>query len=245
MTIEQKKLPNSYFQFKQFKILQDKSAMKVCTDSCVFGAYIAGKIEDKTIHARRILDIGSGTGLLSLMLAQKATANIDAVEIEENAFLQTKENFTESKWKERLNAFHCDIKSWQSISKYDFIISNPPFFENNLKPGNKNKMLALHDHALDLKEVITAIAKRLLSTGTFALLLPFARVEYIKNLAEENRFYPEQILILKHSELHAPFRGILLFTQTKKPTTTKELVIRNENGAYTDAFNLLMKDYYL
>lgn len=219
--------------------------MKVCTDSCVFGAYIAGKIEDKAIDAKRILDIGSGTGLLSMMLAQKSTADIDAIEIEENAFLQTKENFMGSKWKERLNTFHCDIKTWQDFSKYDFIISNPPFFENDLKPENKNKMMAQHDHALDLKEVIAAIAKRLLPSGKFALLLPFARVEYIKNLAEKNRFYPEEILVLKHSDLHPPFRGILLFTQTKKPTTTKELVIRNENGAYTDAFNLLMKDYYL
>ncbi|MEO6813719.1 MAG: methyltransferase [Ginsengibacter sp.] len=122
------KLSNTYFQFKHFKIDQNKSAMKVCTDSCLFGAWVADKIEKKRITPKTTLDIGSGTGLLSLMLAQKSKANIYAIEIDKNSFEQTKENFISSKWQQQLNVYHSDIKEWKHDLKYDLIISNPPFF---------------------------------------------------------------------------------------------------------------------
>src|SRR5690242_18924742 len=107
--------------------------MKVCTDSCLFGAWIAKKIEDKILRPEYILDIGSGTGLLTLMLAQKSPAIIDAVEIDENSFEQTMINSQNSHWKDRLNIFHADIKTWGVEKQYDLIISIPPFFENDLR----------------------------------------------------------------------------------------------------------------
>lgn len=219
--------------------------MKVCTDSCIFGAYMAEKITQKKIDPKRILDIGSGTGLLSLMLAQKTNAIIDAVEIEENSFLQTKENFTESTWNQRLNAFHADVRNWEKTVKYDLIISNPPFFENDLKPESKNKIIAKHNHSLDLKELTDSIKQHLLAGGKFAVLLPFFRIEYFKDLAEENHFYPQEQLLLKQTNFHSPFRGILIFAQRQNSTTTNELIIRNDDGRYTDEFVLLMQDYYL
>lgn len=219
--------------------------MKVCTDSCVFGAYVAQKIADKIINPKRILDIGSGTGLLSLMVAQKASASIDAVEIEENSFLQSNENFIASPWNQQLQVFHADIKKWENPKKYDLIISNPPFFENVLKPESKNKMIAKHSDSLTFRELVDSIRKNLSDEGKFALLLPFFRIECFKELAKENMFYLEEQLLLKQTNSHSPFRGILLFGKTKQSITTYERVIRNDEGGYSDQFNFLMKDYYL
>jgi len=219
--------------------------MKVCTDSCVFGAYMAQKITDGAINPKKILDIGAGTGLLSLMLAQKTTANIEAVEIEENAFLQSNENFLASPWNARLQVFHRDIKTLESSFKYDLIISNPPFFENDLKPGKKNKIIAKHDESLDLAELMAAIKIHLTTEGKFALMLPYFRLEYFKTLAEQNCFFIEEELLLRHSNSHTPFRGIFLAGQTKTSLKTTELIIRNNDGGYTDLFIKLLKDYYL
>lgn len=219
--------------------------MKVCTDSCVFGAYIAQKIADGAIKPKNILDIGAGTGLLSLMLAQKSTANIEGVEIDENAFVQSRENLLASPWNDRLKVFHSDIKKLDRSFKYDLIISNPPFFENDLKPQQKNKISAKHDESLDLVELMAAIKNHITNEGKFAIMIPNFRIEYFKTLAEKNRFFIEEELLLRHSISHTPFRGILLAGQTKASSKTTELVIKKNDGAYSDRFISLLKDYYL
>jgi tRNA1Val (adenine37-N6)-methyltransferase len=235
---------NNHFQFKQFKIIQDKSSMKVCTDSCLFGAWIADKMERKKLEPKRILDIGSGTGLLSLMLVQKSNAEIDAVEIDENSFLQTKENFSESQWHQRLHTFHADIKNWNSSNKYDLIISNPPFFENDLRSKNKNKNVAKHHDRLTLQELLTAIKNNLSKEGNFAILLPFHRTEYFKKIAAENHFYLIEEVLVKQTPRHSYFRSLLFFGTKKETTVSKQLIIKEE-GNYTERFNFLLKDYYL
>ena len=131
-------MPNNYFRFKEFIIHQDKCSMKVCTDAGIFGAWVA----NCQLPVANCLDIGTGTGVLSLMFAQKnANAIIDAIEIEENAFDQAKENFLISKWSDRLNIFHTDAKDFVSEKKYDLIISNPPFYENELQSTEKIRTL--------------------------------------------------------------------------------------------------------
>src|SRR5688572_30396977 len=132
-------MANNFFQFKQFIIYQDKCSMKVCTDACIFGAGIANIISNSESRISNCLDIGTGTGLLSLMIAQKTSALIDAIEIEEDAFNQAKENFSNSSWSQRLRAFHTDVKHFNSPLKYDFIISNPPFYQNDLISPLKTK----------------------------------------------------------------------------------------------------------
>jgi len=238
-------MPNNYFQFKKFIVQQDKCSMKVCKDSCVFGAWIAKKIESKIISPKKILDIGTGSGLLSLMLAQKASANIDAVEINNNAFNQANENFNASPWNERLQAFHADIKKWKSGTTYDLIISNPPFFENDLKPDEIDKNIARHDEGLKLIDLIQSIKQHINSNGYFAILLPFHRVQYFENLAEENNFYLLNKLLIRQTPKHEYFRGILFFSLQKKNPIINEMTIKNEAGNYTEEFSELLKDYYL
>ena len=219
--------------------------MKVCTDSCLFGAWIADKIEAKIIEPKTVLDIGSGTGLLSLMIAQKYNGTIDAVEIDENAYWQTKENFIDSVWSKSLQAFHVDIKNWNSNVKYDLIIANPPFFENDLKSGNQNKDLAKHHDGLTFKELLQSIKNNLSVDGNFALLLPFHRVTYFKTIAQENNFYLKVELLVKQTPGHLYFRGILFFGTSQIQLISNELIIKDKEGKYSENFYFLLKDYYL
>lgn len=238
-------MPNTYFQFKQFKINQDKSGMKVCTDSCLFGAWVADKIERKIIAPKNILDIGTGTGLLSLMIAQKSLAEVDAVEIDENSFIQAKDNFAKSQWNQRLHAFNSDIKDWTYPKKYDLIICNPPFFENDLRSFDQKKNIAKHHDALTLNDLIRVIKFNLADNGNFAMLLPFHRIQFFKNLALENNFYLNEEFLVKQTPRHSWFRGILLFKNQPTSFSSKGLIIKNNEGNYTEEFNVLLKDYYL
>lgn len=238
-------MSNNYFQFKQFKVNQGKSSMKVCTDSCLFGAYVADKIESQFIQPKRILDIGSGTGLLSLMVAQKTDAIIDTVEMDENSYHQTKENLDESRWHRRLQPFHTDIKSLTVPYKYDLIISNPPFFENDLKSSHKNKNVAKHHDSLTFQELVESIKNNLESNGTFLVLLPFHRTGYFKKIAAVNNFYLKEEMLIKQTPKHDYFRGILFFATKPQSVISKELIIKDEAGKYTSDFNFFLKDYYL
>lgn len=238
-------MPNTWFQFKEFKIEQEKCDMKVCTDSCLFGAWVADKIGNRIIEPATILDIGTGTGLLSLMLAQKSNAKIDAVELNANAYLQTVENFQSSIYSERLQAINADVKHWNDYKKYDLIISNPPFFENDLASASQNKNIAKHRHGLTLNELIHSMKSRVADDGYFSVLLPFHRMSYFKNLASENGFYLNDELLVRQTPTHSNFRAMLLYGTKKETFTSTELTIKDDNSNYTEGFNLLLRDYYL
>ena len=161
-------MANSYFRFKQFKVDQSDTAMKVCTEACVLGAVA----EAPSPH--RILDIGAGTGLLSLMLAQKYSCPVDAVEIEEHAYRQATSNFGNSPWKERLTLFHSSIQEYMTTTSflYDLIVCNPPFFTSHLTSENSAKNLALHNAALSQEALSQSIGGLLSQRGVCYLLLP-------------------------------------------------------------------------
>lgn len=238
-------MKNTFFQFRQFKIEQQKSSMKVCTDSCLFGAWVAEKIVTDNFHPKNILDIGSGTGLLSLMLAQKISANIDAIEIDQNSSEQTSENFLNSPWNQRLRSFHHDIKEMDFDKKYDFIISNPPFFESDLQSEFKGINLARHKEGLTLSELMQQIHDRLESNGRFAVLLPYHRISHFKNLAKEYKMYPLEELWVRQTPMHSFFRGLLLFGETVSANPAAALSIKDDENHYTIPFSKLLKDYYL
>ena len=238
-------MPNNYFRFKEFTIHQDKCSMKVCTDVCLFGAYVAGLISNKKFQIDNCLDIGCGTGLLSLMLIQKnPDAIIDAVEIEANAYEQAKENFSNSKWNDRLKIFHTDVKDFVSEKKYALIISNPPFYENELLSKQKNKNIAKHDEGLTLKDLIKIVKNHLSAIGYFAILLPYNRIKYFEDVAKENNLFVHEKLLIRQTPSHNFFRGVLFFSNDKSDSQTTEFIIKN-NDIYTEAFTVLLRDYYL
>ncbi len=216
--------------------------MKVCTDACLFGAVVANKLSGKIVFD--ILDIGTGTGLLSLMIAQKINAVIDAVEIDAKAFTQARENISNSPWKS-ITAFNCDINHFMSDTKYDAIISNPPFFEGDLKSSIDNKNAAKHDTSLTLQQLLTAAQKYLNDDGVFTILLPIHRIDHcIETAAKIGLFITEKIL-MKQTPDHPFFRGILFFGRQTVEGITTTIVIKDEAGNYSAAFTELLKDYYL
>lgn len=238
-------MANNYFQFKQFTVYQDQCAMKVCTDACLFGAYVAEVINQENISCNSILDIGTGTGLLSLMLAQKTAAPIDAAEIDTAAFEQAGNNFKQSPWKEKLHIFNGDITTFTPGKKYDCIISNPPFFESDLKSVDENKNAAKHDTKLTLQQLLSVAKELLNETGLFAVLLPYHRINHCIEAAEKMQLYCSQKALVKQTTKHNYFRGILVFSKQQKTLNEETITIKNEDGNYNDRFAFLLKYYYL
>jgi len=216
--------------------------MKVCTDSCIFGAWSAKHLNG----IEKVLDIGSGTGLLALMLAQKSQCEIDTIELDPESAGQAQENIKASPWSERIHLIEGDILQYPLTSDYDFIISNPPFFESDLRSPQEKKNKAKHNQSLTLGQLMIVIRRHLTSVGTFCILLPWHRTGYFEKLATENGFFLWEKLIVRQTATHQPFRSICLFSfKNPEKAVVSELIIKNENGQYTTECAELMSDYYL
>lgn len=232
-------MANHYFRFKQFIIHQEKSAMKVCTDACLFGAWVAAKV-----NPVRVLDIGTGTGLLSLMIAQNSDSMIEAVEIDKDASHQAQLNFNLSPWSKRLHVIHSSIQDFEG-ENYDLIVSNPPFFNKDLKSGNAARNLALHGDALTLAELISSVKKMLAKNGVFAVLLPVHRAEHFEQLINQNSLFIHEKLVVKQTPRHQPFRICYLISDYFVDINEIAITIKDENDRYSEKFDELLKDYYL
>jgi|SRR5215471_16450384 len=220
--------------------------MKVCTDACLFGARVSQKIRNQKSEIRNLLDIGTGTGLLALMYAQRnPDAIIDAVEIDEAAAKQAKENFDASPWEARLNVYHDPIQQFNASAKYDLIISNPPFFENDLKSKNAKRNVALHSSDLSLEELSDAVVKHLQEEGIFAILLPYHRTEEFIDLAMKRSLHLSKKILVKQTPSRNYFRSMAWFTKKIIQVEESEIIIQNEDGKYSNEFIELLGDYYL
>jgi len=237
-------MANQYFKFKQFTIHQERTAMKVTTDSCLFGAWVAHQLSKRNATGN-LLDIGAGTGLLSVMVAQQnPPLQIDAIEIDAEASKQAEENFSASPWKERLSIIHDDVSTHQFTKTYDYVISNPPFYENELKSPNPGRKLAHHE-GIAISSLLDVIRRNLSSKGRFFLLLPYKRVNEIMQLLRNAEFRIERFVSVSQSPSHSSFRIMLEGSMAgwDEIYSQESITITETTNVYTEEFVYLLKDY--
>ena len=234
----------SKFQFKQFSIEQDRCAMKIGTDGVLLGAWTP--IENNPYN---ILDIGTGTGIIALMLAQRsATQQIDALEIDEEAYEQATDNFENSPWNDRLFCFHAGLDEFveEPEEEYDLIISNPPFYSEDYKSNDDKRDLARFQDAMPFEELIEAADLLLSENGIFSVIIPFKEEENFIATAKENELYPIKITRVKGTPSTGTKRSLLAFCRNKNTITIEdELIIEIERHSYTPQYKELTKDFYL
>ena len=237
-------MSNSHFNFKKFSVQQELCSMKVGTDGVLLGAWT------NTEKTSRILDIGTGTGLIALMLAQRSNANIVAVDAEENACIQGTINFNASPWKERLTLIHSKIQDYQTEEKFDLIVSNPPYFTGYYSSDDLSRDIARSADMLLPYEELIAAAKRLLKEeGRLSLILPADQQEKISSIAKQNGFILSRCTIVKTKIGKDPKRVLLEWANSVKEVEllSDELIIQaDDNGrVYTPEYINLTKDFYL
>lgn len=231
------------FRFKQFSVKQDKAAMKVGTDGVLLGCWTP-----LANNPYSILDIGAGTGLVALMLAQRSLAEqIDALEIEENAYEQAVENFEESPWNDRLFCYHAGLDEFveEIDDKYDVIVCNPPFFESNNQIKNQARETARFYEVLSFEELIEGASVLLSDRGVFSVIIPFEEEEKFISMAKKFDLFPFKITQVKGSLSSKFKRSLIAFSKKEKEITKDRLVIEIERHHYTPEFTELVKDFYL
>jgi tRNA1Val (adenine37-N6)-methyltransferase len=231
------------FKLKQFSVTQDKCAMKIGTDAILLGAW--APIDHRPIS---VLDIGAGTGILGLMLAQRSAAElIDAIEIEENAYEQCVENFENSIWSDRLFCYHASLEEFteEIDEQYDLIISNPPFYFEDYKTENPSRDLARFADALPFEHLIIAVSKLLSEAGEFSVVIPFKEEEKLIALASKANLFPRRVLHVKGNPTTEIKRSLITFSFHKSDTKISELIIETSRHQYTEDYIKLTKDFYL
>jgi tRNA1Val (adenine37-N6)-methyltransferase len=235
-------MSNPYFQFKQFTVWHDRCAMKVNTDGVILGAW--APVE----NTQSVLDIGSGTGVIAIMLAQRCPdANIIGVEIEPDASTQAKENCKNSPWSHRIEIIQDDFRHFQNncLNQFDLIVSNPPFFQQSLRNPDSKRHLARHNDSLSSRELISGVKNLLQPHGSFAVIIPYENIE-IEDETWIQGLYLQQILSIRTRE-NKPFSRKILLFKTEKPVKIIQdtLTIHQATGAYSDDYKNLTKEFYL
>ena len=236
-------MSNLPFKFKEFSINQDQCAMKIGTDSVLLGAWTS--LEKRPFS---ILDIGSGTGVLALMLAQRSLAElIDAVEIDDNAYEQCVENFEQSPWNDRLFCYHASLEEFtdEIEDKYDLIISNPPFYSEDYKSENNQRDLARFVDAMPFEHLLESVSKLLAEDGVFSVIIPFKEETSFIALASQMNLFVNKKLHLKGTPTSDIKRSLLEFSFHESDIKSNELIIETARHQYTQDYINLTKDFYL
>ncbi len=231
------------FRFKQFSINQDRCAMKVGTDAVLLGAWTPVRQNPQSI-----LDIGAGTGIIALMLAQRSEAKrIDAIEIEDNAYEQCVENFENSPWSDRLFCYHASLLEFSEEieDEYDLIVSNPPFYSANFKTENTKRDLARFYDALPFEHLLNGVSKLLSKQGVFSVIIPYQEEENFTVLASKFNLFPRKILHVRGNPAAEIKRSLIAFSFDKKNIEYDEIVIETSRHQYTEDYINLTEEFYL
>jgi len=231
------------FKFKQFTINQERCAMKIGTDGVLLGAW--SSINHNPFS---ILDIGAGTGVVSLMLAQRSFAElIDAIEIDDDTYEQCAENFENSPWNDRLFCYHASLDQFtQEIDdKYDLIVSNPPFYSEDYKSKNTQRDMARFQDALPFINLLESVSKLLTETGIFSVIIPFKEEAKFLKIAEESGLFVKRLTKVKGNPDSDIKRSLIEFSFMKKDFIIDELIIETDRHQYTEEYISLTKDFYL
>ena len=233
-------MPNPYFAFKQFTVRHDRCAMKVGTDGVLLGAWT------DLSHSRRILDIGTGTGLIALMLAQRCMdARITAIDLDSAAVEQAQENIQASPWKDRIEALQQDICTYHPNGTFDTIVSNPPYFIDSLKCPDGQRNTARHTDTLDADRLIGKASELLTSDGRFSIILPAEQTEDLIRVAGEKGLHPSrQTWVITRPGL-SPKRILMEFRKTPVTLQPDELVVELERHVYSEEYIALTQEFYL
>ncbi|MBC8594439.1 methyltransferase [Oscillospiraceae bacterium N12] len=232
-------MSNPFFQFKKFTVWHDKCAMKVGTDGVLLGAWT------NIDRADRILDVGTGTGLVALMLAQRSDAFIVALEIDPNAAKQATENIEQSPWKDRMQVIEGDFKEYKPSVHFDVIVSNPPYFTDSLKCPDSQRKTARHNDNFTYIDLLKGVSEMLSENGRFTVIIPSDIVNKVKETANNFSLYPSQQLNIITTPGQAPKRNLLTFTFERQECQTEELLIELSRHKYSNEYIKLTKDYYL
>lgn len=234
---------NKPFQFKEFSVNQDRCAMKIGTDSVLLGSWTS--IESQPFS---VLDIGAGTGILSLMLAQRSDAQmIEALEIDDLAYEQCVDNFEQSPWNDRLFCYHASLEEFaeEIDDTYDLILCNPPFYSEDYKTSNSQRDLARFQDAMPFNQLIESVGALLSKQGVFSAIIPFSEEEKFISLTSKAGLFPKRITRVKGSPNSKIKRSLLEFSYQKSQIETSELVIETSRHQYTQDYINLTKDFYL
>lgn len=232
-------MPNPYFQFKQFTVWHDKCAMKVGTDGVLLGAWT------DVSNANSVLDIGTGTGLVSLMIAQRCQAKITAVEIDEDAVLQAKENVLHSPWADRIEVLQEDFVNFSPAGKFDLIVSNPPYFVDSLQSPDEQRTVARHTNNMTYQDLVVNVSKLLSENGRFSMIIPMEVVNSVKGFAEQSGlFLTKQTLVITKPGM-LPKRALLSFSFYQTGFKENQILIELSRHQYSKEYIELTKEYYL
>lgn len=234
-------MSNPYFQFKQFTVWHDKCAMKVGTDGVLLGAWTPVR------EARHILDIGTGTGLVALMLAQRSPVDtkIVALEIDESAVEQAKENVVRTPWKERIEVVQADFIQYQSSDKFDVIVSNPPYFIDSLECPDQQRNAARHNNSLTYEELLKGVTGLLAEDGTFTVVIPADVADRLKTMALKWDLYAVRQLNVVTKPGGTPKRVLITFSFNNQECIIESLLTEIARHQYSEEYIALTREYYL
>ena len=229
------------FVFKQFIVKQNKCAMKVGTDAVLLGAWA------ELPPSGSVLDIGTGTGIIAMMAAQRSKSSIDAIEIDIDAYIQAVENCKNCKWNDRISVHHKSLQDYSAGAekKYDAVVTNPPYFSNCLQAASESRTVARHTCTLKFEELLQGAVNLLHNHGTFSTILPPKEAEEIVEIAKEHNLYLNRMTRVQTCMTKQPKRMLMQFGFTPKSFSENTLIIETGDHSYSPSYKELTKDFYL